>query len=94
MPEHKTKPCFQGGCCPLVEARHHIYIPKLNFIVSLIEITSPHFILYCHTIHMTTDKKPLTQGISVNCFFFSSFSFKLELVQKHKYRSVNKQATN
>lgn len=86
MPEHKTKPCFQGGCCPLVEARHHIYIPKLNFIVSLIEITSPHFILYCHTIHMTTDKKPSRQVISVNCFFVFLL---LSLSSWNWFRSTN-----
>lgn len=91
MSERKTKPWFQGECCPLVETRHHIFIPKLNFIVSLIEITSSHFILYCHTIHMTTDKKPSRQVISINWVFF--FLFHAESVQKHKYRSVNKQAT-
>lgn len=46
-----------GKYCYAWKQKQHIYIPKLNFIVSLIEITSPHFILQLHTIHMATDKK-------------------------------------
>lgn len=85
-----TKPSFQDEGCPLVEIRHHVYVPKLNFycfinrnnICSLYIILSYHPYAYRRIAIDTGHFYKLGLSLSVSRGFRSTNSYKLKHLSK------------